>query len=96
MNNFNLLIGIAIVICLCIAVFAFLHKRNRRFREEGIKETIDKIFAITETKALSRKDFVYGLQERYKCSHKEALYLLGVAIEQKMISIDDKNVYLHD
>lgn len=94
MNNYTLLILIAVALCVAVVIFEYIHKKHRRFHAENLKSAVQKIFSGKETGQMSQKEFLKALSNHFHCSPKESLYLSGLARKQGLILQDGSHISL--
>ncbi|SES96883.1 hypothetical protein [Prevotella sp. kh1p2] len=85
------IIAIVIVLaCFAVAIFAYLHRKHISYNLEDLQKSIATLFGSDDS--LPRSKFLMGLKNKYSCSQKDALYLMGQAREHGLIVVEDDKV----
>ncbi len=92
MNNYTLLILLAVALCVAVVIFEYVHKKHRRFHAESLKLAVQAIFSGKENGQMLQKEFLKALRKHFHCSPKEALYLSGLARKQGLVRQDGHHV----
>ena len=92
MSKITLLIIVAVVVFLAIAIVNYAYQKRIIFHPDELKKKIDAIFHEQNAIEISRTTFRVSLKNKYGCSYKKALYLLGKAREAGFVHAEGKNV----
>ena len=91
-KSFVFIIFLAVAIIL--VVFNYLHKRHIHYNPDDLRKSVQKILEKQNGKPINKADFLIELKSAYRCSHKEANYLLGKAREHGFVTLVDSEVRL--
>ena len=91
-KSFVFIIFLAVAIIL--VVFNYLHKRHIHYNPDDLRKSVQKILEKQNGKPINKADFLIELKRAYRCSHKEANYLLGKAREHNFVTLVDSEVRL--
>ena len=92
MSQISLLIIVAVISLLAIAIVNYSYQKRISFHPDELKTRIEVIFRERKTVELSRTTFLVSLKNKYGCSYKKALYLLGKAREAGFVQVEGKNI----
>ena len=86
------IILIAVVLILAIAYLTYRKNHNLAFDETRLKDAISRVFSESGESTMKRSDFLLRLKQILGCTHKQALYMYGVARTKGLIEVDNKQV----
>ena len=86
------IILIAVVVILAIAYLTYRKNHNLAFNETRLKDAISRVFSESGESTMKRSDFLLRLKQILGCTHKQALYMYGVARTKGLIEVDNKQV----
>lgn len=86
------IILIAVVVILAIAYLTYRKNHNLAFDEPRLKDAVNRVFSESGESTLKRSDFLLRLKQILSCTHKQALYMYGVARTKGLIVVDNKQV----
>lgn len=86
------IILIAVVLILAIAYLTYRKNHNLAFNEARLKDAVNRVFNESGESTLKRSDFLLRLKQILGCTHKQALYMYGVARTKGLIVVDNKQV----
>lgn len=86
------IILIAVVFILAIAYLTYRNNHNLAFNEARLKDAISRVFSESGESTLKRSDFLLRLKQILGCTHKQALYMYGVARTKGLIVVENKQV----
>lgn len=85
-------IYVIIALCFALVIYNYLHKKHIHFTVAELATFINKVFEQANASSVEKKHFLASLKQHYHCSSKEAMYLLGKARENNLITVEEKNV----
>lgn len=94
MSHITVMTIIILALCFAIVIFNYLHKKHIRYNVDDLKKTIEKIFEDADATTISKKHFIIRMKNKYTCSGKDAMYLIGKARENHLITIENDQVKL--
>lgn len=83
---------IGVVVILAIAYLTYRKNHNLAFNEPRLKDAVSRVFSESGESTLKRSDFLLHLKQILGCTHKQALYMYGVARTKGLIVVDNKQV----
>ncbi len=86
------IIIIAVVVSLAIAYLTYRKNHNMAFDETRLKDAISRVFSESGESTMKRSDFLLRLKQILGCTHKQALYMYGVARTKGLIEVNNKQV----
>lgn len=86
------IILIAVVLILTIAYLTYRKNHNLAFNEPRLKDAVNRVFSESGESTMKRSDFLLRLKQILGCTHKQALYMYGVARTKGLIEVDNKQV----
>lgn len=86
------IIIIAVVVILAIAYLTYRKNHNLAFNEPRLKDAVSRVFSESGESTMKRSDFLLRLKQILGCTHKQALYMYGVARTKGFIEVDNKQV----
>lgn len=86
------IIIIAVVFILAIAYLTYRNNHNLAFDETRLKDAISRVFSESGESTMKRSDFLLRLKQILGCTHKQALYMYGVARTKGLIVVENKQV----
>lgn len=86
------IILIAVVLILAIAYLTYRKNHNLAFDETRLKDAISRVFSESGESTMKRSDFLLRLKQILGCTHKQALYMYGVARTKGLIVVENKQV----
>ncbi len=86
------IILIAVVLILAIAYLAYRNNHNLAYNEARLKDAINRVFSESGESTMKRSDFLLRLKQILGCTHKQALYMYGVARTKGLIVVENKQV----
>lgn len=86
------IILIAVVLILAIAYLTYRNNHNLAFNEARLKDAINRVFSESGESTMKRPDFLLRLKQILGCTHKQALYMYGVARTKGLIVVENKQV----
>ena len=86
------IILIAVVLILAIAYLTYRKNHNLAFNEPRLKDAVSRVFSESGESTMKRSDFLLRLKQILGCTHKQALYMYGVARTKGLIEVDNKQV----
>ena len=94
MNQTVLILIIVLAVVIVIVLFAYLHKKHIDYNENDLEQFSRNLFEKNAGGNIQKSQFIRELKEKYKCTQKEALYLLGVARKNGIIEMEEKTITL--
>lgn len=86
------IILIAVVFILAIAYLTYRNNHNLAFNEVRLKDAVSRVFSESGESTMKRSDFLLRLKQILGCTHKQALYMYGVARTKGLIVVENKQV----
>ncbi len=86
------IILIAVLVILAIAYLTYRKNHNLAFDETRLKDAVNRVFSESGESTMKRSDFLLRLKQILGCTHKQALYMYGVARTKGLIKVDNKQV----
>ena len=86
------IIIISVVVSLAIDYLTYRKNHNLAFDETRMKDAISRVFSESGESTMKRSDFLLRLKQILGCTHKQALYMYGVARTKGLIVVENKQV----
>lgn len=91
--NTSLLITIIFLLAVALLVVWHWYRHYHLYNEDKLRRSVEAIYKEIGTRGMSKPQFVRMLRHHYRCTHKEAVYLLGKALSNKWVLLEDNRVY---
>jgi sensor histidine kinase regulating citrate/malate metabolism len=92
MSQTTIMTIIVLVVVFAIVICTYLYKKHIDYNEQDLEDSILKVFETNANDILPKSKFIMALKDKYKCTQKEALYLLGVARKNGIIEEEEKMI----
>ena len=90
--NSTLILTIVLLVVVALVVVNYLNKKHIRYNPSDLQNSTQKILEKQAGKPITKANFLIELKRTYRCSHKEANYLLGKAREHGFVTLVDGEV----
>lgn len=87
----SIIVIIVLVLALAYAWYNYHAKHRHHYSEEQLRKAVADTFAESNGAEMPKEKFVNRLKVHLSCSHKEALYLAGVAQKDGLIRREGHN-----